>query len=342
VTVLRAGKSIRLTIPPLEKPSAKFRTLMRELKNANPDRREQLVRQLYSCGLSEWETEKVRATSERRRRLVRRTQERELPLAESPAVGVGPTGNYHHDKEHWRRQIAADGDLSPLARRIANIIEAKYISNKMGSQLCAWCSITTLRSAAGCRRALVSNALHELEARGHCKLQSQGKQKPRLIALVLKRSETIPVLTLPTPTQSQPDLKEGPTHQESAAIETAPIEAVAQADSTALDALRAAAWRRAKASGWAPSSPDAIAISLTERSRAAPVKRAECAVTPESERKRIKAAEQRDADAAARERYDADMKFWQANQARSEPLCEPDYDPYPYNYNSSVGSPFRW
>ena len=295
---------------------------------------------------------KLERRSSGMRRADRRTQERELPLAESPAVGVGPTETYHHDKEHWRRQIAADGDLSPLARQIANLIEAKYISNKMGTQLCAWCSITTLRSAVGRRRALVNKALHELEARGHCKLQSQGQQKPRLIALVLRRSETVPILTPPAPTLAQPDIEGGPSDQEVAAIETASIEAVAEVQSTATDAFHTAALaagaaiplRRAPLSPvppapfvptWSGPTPprSGVAVSLSRRAYVEPTSRK---VTPESEAKRIKEAEQREADATARERYDAFIKSWYANQARSEPLFELDYDPYPYNYNSST------
>jgi hypothetical protein len=142
VSVLRAGESIRLKIPLREKPSLKFTKFARAIETADTNQVEGLARQFWSCDdLSDGEKGELGVAADRRRRLLRSGQERELPLGQSPAIGVGPTGNYHHDKEHWRRQIAADSDLSPLARHIANLIESKYISNKEGPKyLCAWVS----------------------------------------------------------------------------------------------------------------------------------------------------------------------------------------------------------
>ena len=200
-----------------------------------------------------------------------------MPLGQSPAVGVGPSGNYHHDKEHWRQQIAADGGLSPLARRIANLIEAKYISNKEGPKyFCAWPSIDTLRLAVKRADADVGKAIHELEARGHVKLQSQGRRNPRLIALVLKQSETIPVLSSPAPTAAPPDPGERRTDWESAAIETA---SVADAHSIATDPFLTAALAVGAAISLRPSS---IARAQgTALLRPADVKSTNRAVTPE-------------------------------------------------------------
>jgi hypothetical protein len=335
VKVLRAGESVRLKIPLREKPSLKFTKIARAIETADINQVEGLARQFWSCDdLSDGEKAKLGVAADRRRRALRGAQERELPLAESPAVGVGPTGNRYHDLEHWRRQTADDRDLSPLARRIVDIVAAKYIHTTAGPKyFCAWPSIKTLRRALKCRRNDVVKAIHEIEARGHWELVPQGGRKSTLYALILKPSERAPVLSSPAPTSALPDLEE-----ESATIETASIEAVAETDSTAIDAFRTAAAaagaaisiRRAPLGPVPPAAfvptwsgptypPSGVAVSLSRRAYVEPTG---SKVTRESEAKRITEAEQREADAAALERYDAFIESCYANQARSEPRFE--------------------
>jgi hypothetical protein len=140
VTVLRAGKIVRLTVPPVrEKPSLKFTKIARAIETADINQVEGLARQVWSCDdLSDDEKAKLGVAIDQRRQALRRGRERELPL---PAVGVpppekrglGPPENYYEDKEEWLRQIAADSDLKPLECYIANIIAAKYVSKQTGA-----------------------------------------------------------------------------------------------------------------------------------------------------------------------------------------------------------------
>lgn len=343
VRVLRSGESIRLTIPAREKPSPKYVENMRAVERADPDQLEHLAREMWSChDLSDSEKEKLGFAIDGRRRALRRGQERELPLAESPAVGVGPPGNYYHDKEHWRRQIAADADLSPLARQIANIIEAEYVSNKKGSQyLCAWPSTKVLRRVVKRAQADVGKAIHELQARGHCKLIDQGPRKPRMIALVLKRSQRSPS---PVPTPAQPVLGGGRTDQELAAIETA-----SPSERTAV--LAPAPIVPAQSFGGL-MMPEGVAVAIPLRNSPIAIAvgrgtlqkrevKSTRAVTPESEAKRIKEAALREAEEAQWRARNEEIKWLQTNQARSEPLFESNYNSLGYGRIPLAGSPLR-
>jgi hypothetical protein len=345
VRVLRSGESIRLTIPAREKPSVIYATMVQAVECAEAAQLHDLTRRLYSSGLSDGETEKLRAMIDRRHLALRRGHERELPLVESPAVGVGPTGNYHHDKEHWRRQIAVDTDLSPLARQIASIIEANYISNKVGpNYFCAWPSIKTLCRAVKRARAAVGKAIHEIEARGHWNLTAQGGRKPALIGPVLKRSARAPVLDeAPTATAS-------PTPTQTEAI-TSPFASMVAMDGEELPM---------ESRQWAPHLSAGVAISLRPSpiaiaqgtARLAPVeaKLTGRAALAEADARRKAESELRDA-AAAREAY---IERLYANQARSGPLFQAEYDPYgrqslkdgnydpfAYSHRPTTGSPIE-
>jgi hypothetical protein len=322
VRVLRSGESIRLTIPAREKPSVIYATVVQAIESAEAAQLHDLTRRLYSSGLSDGETEKLRAMIDRRRRALRRGHERELPLVESPAVGVGPTGNYHHDKEHWRRQIAADTDLSPLARQIANIIEAHYISNKVGpNYFCAWPSIKTLCRAVKRARAAVGKAIHEIEARGHWNLKAEGGRKPTLIGPVLKRSERAPALDgAPTATAS-------PSLTQTAAITPTSLAMVeVEGDQAEGPRMEFVASPNGAAISLRPS-PIAIAQG-TARLRPVDAKPTGRESLAEWDAKRVAEAERQDAADASREAYDAFIKSIYANQARSGPLFQAEYDPY--------------
>jgi hypothetical protein len=329
VRVLRSGESIRLTIPAREKPSTKYTKIARAIETVDADQLEVLARQVWSCDdLSDGEKQKLGVAIDHRRRALRRGHERELPLCDSPAVGVGPTGNYHHDKEHWRRQIAADTDLSPLARQVANIIEANYISNKVGpNYFCAWPSIKTLRAAVKCASAKVVEAIHEIEACGHWTLKSQGSRKPRLMGLVLRRSERASVLVEPATTAP-------PTVAQTAAIPQPPAVDENCADgftSAELDALA-----RGAAISLRPSLHSvADGTAHRRRAEAKPTGREALA---EADAQRKAKAERREA-AAARE---AEINRLCANQARG-PLFEAEYDPCGRSSrNSGDHNPFAY
>jgi hypothetical protein len=313
VHVLRNGVIVKLVIPKRERPSNKYKIIASEIAAANADQLHGLAQRTWGCDdLSDGEKQKLSVAIDCRRKSIRRVQERELPLGKNPAVGVGPPGNYHRDKEHWRRQIAADPNLSPRARQVCNIVEAHYISDKAGDRyFCAWPSNRKLRTAVKCASAKIVEAIHEIEEHGHWNTRSQGHRKPRLMGLVLRRSERAPLIVeaaaTGSPTVALPAaVSQPPAVDENCADDFTPAELDAFARGAAI-LLR--------------PSPHSIANGTAHWRRRAQTKptRAELDAKRIAESKWLEAAE---AQKAAIDR------LW-ANQARG-PLFQAEYDPLGY------------